>query len=154
MGAAMATSSMVSMFHLSGNKEELAKITEEITVEDKDLREVKEELSMSSFDKPDSIFIRCPHCSLSEIKLMAELIRGKEVRDDVQFWVCTSRFIRRKAENPMRIIKEASGKVICDTCAVAAWLRELGIETLVTNSAKTTHYAPSISGGLKFHFRL
>ncbi|RLF08731.1 MAG: hypothetical protein DRJ64_00210 [Thermoprotei archaeon] len=100
MGAAMATSSMVSMFHLSGNKEELAKITEEITVEDKDLREVKEELSMSSFDKPDSIFIRCPHCSLSEIKLMAELIRGKEVRDDVQFWVCTSRFIRRKAENP------------------------------------------------------
>ncbi|RLF08732.1 MAG: hypothetical protein DRJ64_00215 [Thermoprotei archaeon] len=59
-----------------------------------------------------------------------------------------------KQRTPVRIIKEASGKVICDTCAVAAWLRELGIETLVTNSAKTTHYAPSISGGLKFHFRL
>ncbi|MCD6469851.1 aconitase X catalytic domain-containing protein [Candidatus Bathyarchaeota archaeon] len=146
MGAAMATSGMISMFHLSGSKEELAEITEEITVEDKDLREVKEELSTSSFDKPDLIFIGCPHCSLSEIKLVAELIRGKKVRDGVQFWVCTSRFIRRKAENLVRIIEEAGGKVVCDTCAVVTWLRELGVETLVTNSAKTAHYAPSMSG--------
>jgi len=146
MGAAMATSGMVSMFHLDGNRESSADITEEITVEDRDLRRVQEELSTSSFDKPDLIFIGCPHCSLHEIKLIAELIKGKKVRDDIQLWICTSKFIRMKAESYVNIIEKAGGRVICDTCAVVTWLRELGIETLMTNSAKTAHYAPLLNG--------
>jgi predicted aconitase len=41
---------------------------------------------------------------------------------------------------------EASGaKVITDTCAVVTWTDKLGIETIMTNSAKTAHYAPTLN---------
>ena len=146
MGAAMATSGMIPMFHLGEPEGEPADIVEKITVEDKDLHSVREELSTASSSKVDLIFIGCPHCSLNEVKFVAELIRGKRVRDDVQFWVCTSRFIRNKAKSYVRIIEGAGGRVVCDTCAVVTWLKELGIDTLMTNSAKTAHYAPLMNG--------
>ena len=143
MGAAIATTGMTSIFHLSGPRDRHEKM-ETITVGDGEVRETRESLSTSS-DKPELIFIGCPHCSLNEIRRVAELIRGKKVRKDIKFWVCTSRFIRRRAKDYVKLIEAAGGKVVCDTCAVVTWLRELGIETLITNSAKTAHYAPSMS---------
>jgi predicted aconitase len=145
MGAAMATSGMVSMFHVEGKNMGEAREMEIINVEDKDLRETREGLTISS-EKPDLIFIGCPHCSLSELKRIAETMKGKKVRDDVKLWVCTSRFIRNKARDYVQVIESAGGQVICDTCAVVTWLRELNVKTLMTNSAKTAYYAPSMNG--------
>ena len=140
MGAAIATTGMTSIFHLSGPRDRHEKM-ETITVGDGEVRETRESLSTSS-DKPELIFIGCPHCSLNEIRRVAELIRGKKVRKDIKFWVCTSRFIRRRAKDYVKLIEAAGGKVVCDTCAVVTWLRDLGVEDMMTNSAKTAYYAP------------
>jgi predicted aconitase len=35
--------------------------------------------------------------------------------------------------------------VITDTCAVVTWTDKLGIKTIMTNSAKTAHYAPTLN---------
>jgi predicted aconitase len=139
MGAAMATSGSVPMFYLG--KPETVEAHEIITVDNRDIQNVYENLS-SALEKPDLVFIGCPHCSLNEIKTIASLIKGRKVKSDVKLWVCTSRFIRKKASDYVRVIEASGGQVICDTCAVVTWLRDLGIDTLMTNSAKTAYYAP------------
>lgn len=35
--------------------------------------------------------------------------------------------------------------VLCDTFAVVAWLNKLGIDVVMTNSAKTAYYAPTLN---------
>ncbi|MEM1990499.1 MAG: aconitase X catalytic domain-containing protein [Candidatus Bathyarchaeia archaeon] len=143
MGAAMATSGMVSMFYLNG-LDDVSQIEEKITVDNRDIRRSYEELS-SAFEKPDLIFIGCPHCSLEEIKSISSLLYGRRIKEDIKLWVCTPRFIRSRAYDCVKVIEASGGRVISDTCAVVTWLRELGVETLVTNSAKTAYYAPLMS---------
>jgi len=144
MGAAMATSGMVPMFYFDDSEAMSQRTDEVISVDNRDIRRADEEIS-SFFEKPDLIFIGCPHCSLEEIKCVSNLLRGKKIRKDIRLWICTSRFIRNKAAEYVRIIESSGGRVISDTCAVVTWLRELGIETLMTNSAKTAYYVPLMS---------
>ncbi|MEM2643542.1 MAG: aconitase X catalytic domain-containing protein [Candidatus Bathyarchaeia archaeon] len=145
MGAAMATSGMTPMFHMNEYGAEHNKSLEKIAVEDRDLVRVYEELSTSD-EKPDLVFIGCPHCSFDEIKLVSKLIEGRRIREDIRLWVCTSRFIRGKAEDYVRLIESAGGRVVCGTCAVVTWLKNFGIKTVMTNSAKTAYYVQLLDG--------
>ncbi|MEM2110854.1 MAG: aconitase X catalytic domain-containing protein [Candidatus Bathyarchaeia archaeon] len=144
MGAAMATTGMVSIFHLCYSCRKREENLETLTVESKELKETFESLSTTS-ENPDMVFIGCPHCSFDEIRRVAEMIRGKRVKEDVKLWVCTSCYVREKAKEYVDIIENAGGKVISDTCAVVTWIKELGVETLMTNSAKTAYYAPALN---------
>lgn len=146
LGAALGSTGMVNMFHYKGGIAETVEL-EKVTVEPKNIMEIIEELSTatSSQLKPDLIFVGCPHCSLSEIREIANAVDGKKVRDDIEFWVCTSRCIKEKAKDYVRKIEASGAKVITDTCAVVTWIDKLGIKTIVTNSAKTAHYAPTLN---------
>ncbi|MEM1515304.1 MAG: aconitase X catalytic domain-containing protein [Candidatus Bathyarchaeia archaeon] len=144
LGAAMATSSTVSMFYLGENSEAGKDVEERISIDEKSIKISWERLS-SAPEKPDLVFVGCPHCSAEELKIVARYLSGKRLRDDIKLWVCTSRYTLRAAKDYVKIIEAAGGQVICDTCAVVTWLKELGVETLVTNSAKTAYYAPLIN---------
>ncbi|MGB9854506.1 MAG: aconitase X catalytic domain-containing protein [Candidatus Bathyarchaeales archaeon] len=146
LGAALASAGMVNMFHFRGGITK-TETREKVTVEPKNIMETIAELSTatSSPPKPDLIFVGCPHCSLSEIREIANVIGGKKVRDDTEFWVCTSHCIKEKAKDYVRKIEASGAKVITDTCAVVTWTDKLGIKTIMTNSAKTAHYAPTLN---------
>ncbi|MEM2319136.1 MAG: aconitase X catalytic domain-containing protein [Candidatus Bathyarchaeia archaeon] len=143
LGAALASTGMTNMFHYEGEvcKEHL----EKIVVEAKDIKETIEELTTASDVKPDLVFIGCPHCSLNEIRQIAEHVNGRKVKKDVELWVCTSRFIKEKAAEQVRKIEGSGAKVLTDTCAIVTWTEMLGIRTIMTNSAKTAHYAPTLN---------
>ncbi|MEM5867090.1 MAG: aconitase X, partial [Candidatus Aenigmatarchaeota archaeon] len=68
-----------------------------------------------------------------------------KVREDVEFWVCTSRYVKEKTKSHVQKIEASGAKVITDTCAVVTWTDKLGIKTIMTNSAKTAHYAPTLN---------
>ncbi len=143
MGASMASSGMTSLFQL---KDELPpEGLERATVSRKSLDDIVERLSTSSKEEPDLVFIGCPHCSLEEVKAVARLLKGERLRDDVELWVCTSRYVKRMAEECVRIIEAAGGRVICDTCAIVTWTKELGFDEIMTNSVKAAHYAPTMN---------
>lgn len=145
-GAAIATSGMTPMFYLGKDDERVDRgIEEKISVDEKSLRSAYERLT-STLKKPDLVFIGCPHCSTEELKLIAKYLKGRRARDDIRLWVCASRYACKAAEEYVREIESSGGRVISDTCAVVTWLRELGVETLMTNSAKTAHYAPLTNG--------
>jgi predicted aconitase len=142
LGTGLASSGMTNIFHYRGEHEK--RRGEKMNVEAKDVKDAVDELSTASED-PDLVFIGCPHCSFSEIRNIARAIRGKKVREETKLWICTSRHIKREARNYVNVIEKAGGRVICDTCAVVTWIKNLGIDVLMTNSAKTAYYAPTFN---------
>jgi len=140
--AAMATTGMTNMFHFGeiGTKE-----GEKISVESGQIKETIEELSTASALQPDLVFLGCPHCSLKEIERIAQLVEGKKVKNGREFWVCTSCHIREKAIDQVRIIEKAGGHVLDGVCTIVSWTEELQIKIIMTNSAKTAYYAPTLN---------
>jgi len=141
--AALGTTGMASMFDYHSRSEDRG--NEEITVETKEIRNTIETLSTSSTSKPDLVFIGCPHCSLKEIRQIAKLVDGKRVGKGTEFWVCTSRYIKENARNYVAKIENTGAHVLADVCTVVSWTETLCINTIMTNSAKTAYYAPTLN---------
>jgi predicted aconitase len=144
LGAALASTGMVNMFCHENRGIKFNKI-EKINVKTKDIKHTIENLTTTSTQEPDLVFVGCPHCSLNEIKQAAELIGSRKVKDGTEFWVCTSRHIKEKARKYVEKIEKSGGHVLTDTCAVVTWTDKLGIKTIMTNSAKTAYYAPTLN---------
>jgi predicted aconitase len=142
LGAALASTGMTNMFYSKNTSIEKCEI-EKITVQTQDIKETIETLTTASTEKPDLVFIGCPHCSLNEVRQIANLIGNRKVK--TEFWVCTSHFIKEKARKHVEKIEKSGGHVLTDTCAVVTWTEKLGIKTIMTNSAKTAHYAPTLN---------
>ncbi len=47
------------------------------------------------------------------------------------------------AERPMKFLVRA--RVVADACTIATWVKEPGINTLMTNAAKAVYCAPAMS---------
>jgi len=144
LGAAMASTGMTSIFYPSCSCLRRSGKLEILNVERNDLEEAFESLSTTHED-PDMIFIGCPHCSFNEVKQVAEHVEGRKVKENIRLWVCTSRYVRERAKGYVKTIEDAGGRVVSDTCAVVTWIKELGVDTLMTNSAKTAYYAPTMN---------
>ena len=149
LGAAMAASGAVALFHVEG-------ITPEACAQDviapgaKTLRVNDLELGYlalnGSSEKVDLVSLGCPHASLAEIRAVADYVDGRSVK--ASLWITTARATREAAESAGLVdcIEAAGGRVVADTCMVVAPAADLGFRTLATNSAKMAYYAPSHSG--------
>jgi predicted aconitase len=146
LGAALASTGMVNMFHSADETRSTKMATEQrIAVNAEDIRKTALELSTTSTTKPDLVFIGCPHCSLNEVRQIANLMGSKKVKAGTEFWVCTSHCVKQKAKDYAKKIERSGGHVLEGVCTVVSWTETLGIETIMTNSAKTAHYAPALS---------
>jgi predicted aconitase len=143
LSAAVATTGMPNMFQC--NTCSNTKGIEKISVEDKDIKRTIEEFSTASCKKCDLVFIGCPHCSLAEMKQIAQNVHGKKVKQGTEFWVCTSSHIKETARDYVKEIERSGGQVLAGVCTVVSWTEKLGIQTIMTNSAKTAYYAPTLS---------
>ncbi len=143
LSAALGTTGMASMFDYRSRSENRG--IEKISVETREIRNTIETLSTSPTSKPDLVFVGCPHCSLNEIKQIAKLVDGRRVGKGTEFWVCTSRCVKENAKNYVRKIENTGAHVLADVCTVVSWTEKLGINTIMTNSAKTAYYAPTLN---------
>jgi len=142
LGAAMASSGMTSLFY---PKAQLKKqMMETLSIETKDIREAMSGLCTTA-EAPDLVFIGCPHCSLKEVRKVASLLESKKLRNGVELWVCMSRYVKDRAKRHVDIIERAGGHVLCDTCVLVTWVKDLGVHAIMTNSAKTAFYAPTLN---------
>ncbi len=146
LGAAMAASGAVALYHVRDKTPEAEKYIgdlknlEKIEFSDKDLKKSCEELSDCS--EPDLIVIGCPHASISEIESLAKKLENKKLKKE--FWVCTSKSVKTWADlmGYSDIIKNAGAKIVCDTCMVVSPLEELDFKCIGTNSGKAAKYLP------------
>jgi predicted aconitase len=166
LGAAMAASGAVALYHVAGVTPEavagddvLALDSEQMIVDDlapgyaalsqsPSLRDVPTENTTQTIDL---VWIGCPHASLAEIEQVAALLDGRQVRSAL--WVTTAQDVRRRAEEQglVEAIEASRGQVVADTCVVVAPVRELGFRSMATPSGKGAYYGPS-HAGLAVHY--
>ncbi|MCE5213604.1 MAG: aconitase X catalytic domain-containing protein [Methanobacterium sp.] len=153
LGAALASSGAVALFHVEKTTPEYKDAfndldkndIETITVDRQTINKNKDILSTTA-NKPDLICLGCPHASLEEIKSITELLNGHKL--NIPLWVCTSISVKAAADRMgyTRIIENAGGKVVCDTCMVVAPIEDLGFQVIGVDSAKAANYIPSMCG--------
>jgi len=149
LGAAMAASGAVALFHVEGVTPEardlhmLADDATSITIESLD--EGYEALDGTSQDI-DLIWIGCPHASLAEIERTADELDGRQL--EAMLWVTTSRDVlsAARAEGSVDRIVTGAGRVVADACLIGAPLHEMGITSVATNSSKGAFYLRSHTG--------
>jgi predicted aconitase len=144
LGAAMAASGAVALYHAEGMTPEAALMEtegiEKINVTQEDLRETYEKLNTG--DLPDIVILGCPHASLREIGTLAGKLTGKHL--DRPLWICTSRMMKEAADlmGFTGTIEAAGGKVVADTCMVVSPIEQMGYKTTGVNSGKAANYLP------------
>jgi predicted aconitase len=153
LGAALASSGAVALYHVQDTTPEYHLAmrglevgdVELMSVEESDIRDVRGKLSSSS-KKPDLICLGCPHASLDEVGEVAGLLRGKNLKNDL--WICTSILVKAAADRMGYTddIEKAGGKIVTDTCMVVAPIEELDYHVIGVNSAKAANYVPSMCG--------
>ncbi len=147
LGAAMAASGAVAMFHLEGITPEEAETPlyglPKLKVESLDEGYASVD---GKADKIDIVSLGCPHASLAELAQAAALLEGKQAK--AALWITTARATREEAADAGLVaqIEAAGGRVVADTCMVVAPVAELGFRSLATDSAKMAFYAPSHCG--------
>lgn len=150
LGAALASSGSVALYHIENVTPEFSSASKEdaqdsIAIYSDDILETREKLTTT--DKtPDLICLGCPHASLEEIKNVAEIVSGKTIKN--KLWICTSISIKAAADRMgyTETIEKAGGNIVCDTCMVVAPIEDMGFEVIGVNSAKAANYVPSMCG--------
>ena len=147
LSAALASSGAVALYHVENitPEYEFSKHEEVISISSKDIEETKAKLSTTDKD-PDLVCLGCPHASLDEIKEVAIFIKDKTIKNEL--WICTSINIKAASDRMgyTKIIENAGGHILCDTCMVVAPIEDMGYERIGVNSAKAANYVPSMCG--------
>jgi hypothetical protein len=144
LAAAMAASGAVALYHAENLTPEAhlmdLKSLESVEISEKELKETYEKLNTG--ENPDIVILGCPHASLREISELAKKLKGKKLKKPL--WVCTSR-VMKEAANRMgytKIIENAGGKIVADTCMVVSPIEKMGCNTTGVNSGKAANYLP------------
>ncbi len=138
MGAAMAASGSISMYHVENFTPEfrhaLGDNVERIIVERGDLEKYRgEEIEV------ELVAIGCPHVSSSELRKIAEFLKGKKKKRGVELWIFGARSTIEKNEDAVKIINDFGGKVMRDTCVVVSNAGKI-YQRIGTNSGKAALY--------------
>ncbi len=140
LGAAMAASGAVALYHVEGVTPEAGKYEspkENITIEEGQIKEVY------ATGEPNLIAFGCPHSSVDELENLARLLGGKKVKKEV--WICTSRAIKERHPELIKRIEKSGAKVFCDTCMVVSPASER-FSCMMVNSGKAHKYVPNLCG--------
>ncbi len=147
LGAAMAASGAVALYHVEGITPEADKYEaplETITIEERQIKEIYGSPHLNTGSgEPDLIAFGCPHSSKDELMRLAQLLYGKKVKKEV--WVCTSRAIKDRNPELIARIERSGAKVFCDTCMVVSPASER-FKCMMVNSGKAHKYVPNMCG--------
>lgn len=137
MGAAMAASGSIAMYHVESftpeYKNALQDKVERIGIEKDEIEKMKKIVDV------ELVAIGCPHVSPTELRRIAEFVKGKEKKKGVEFWIFAARSVWKNHKDLVRIIEDFGGKVMVDTCVV------------VSNAGKIFHKIGTTSGKAAFY---
>jgi predicted aconitase len=144
LGASMAASGAVALYHAEGLTPEADNVKKEdletISIGISEIKETYDKLNTGK--DPDIVIFGCPHASLREISAIAEKLEGKHLKKPL--WICTSRMVKEAAERMgyNEIVAKAGGSIIADTCMVVSPIEKMGYKTTGVNSGKAANYLP------------
>jgi predicted aconitase len=158
LGAALATSGGVEIFHLPGVTPEAPSVKaafgdkpppEPVPYTRADRQRAYETLNnQGDIDDVDFILLGCPHASLEQLGEIAALLDGKRLNPGTELWVMTPRALRAVADRNgySDVIERAGGRLLTDSCPAMSRTAPSGTRVFATDSAKQAHYLPAILG--------
>ena len=141
LGAAMAATGAVALYHVEGVTPEAAKGLfdlsglEVINVETGEVERLFKEIPV------DAVAVGCPHCSPLELEEIAGLLRGKVVT--MPFYVFASQGVIDRNQKTVDQIEKSGARVFADTCMVVSPVMEQ-YEAIMVNSGKALAYVPDM----------
>jgi len=145
MGAAMAASGAVALFHVEDItpearfpffKKHFAEDEREvITIETEEIKELFSEL------EPEAVAVGCPHLSREELAELADLLDGRTVQ--MPFYVFAAAEMKGSCMDAIAKIQKSGARVIPDTCMIVSPLFEKR-GCVMTNSGKAFTYLPGM----------
>lgn len=157
LGAAMASSGAVALFHWIGHTPEAPNLEsafqggdpeERMIVCLAELRAARDDLGsgLADSDGLDLVVLGSPHFSLSEFEALATLVAGRRMHPAVRLLVTTGRAVRALAGEAgyLGTIEEFGAELTVDTCILTTPMLPSDIQRLMTNSAKYAYYVPGL----------
>jgi len=143
LGAALAASGSVPLFHVANITPEAQKYVE-VLPELEHITIGREELMVDAVQKePEAVALGCPHCSAAELKAIEQMIGGRNVRRPL--WVFTSRTVADANTSIVRGIERSGALVLCDTCMVVSPATRQ-FSCVMVNSGKAYRYLTTLQG--------
>ena len=156
LGAALASSGSVALYHIVGLTPEAdtleealqGKTVKELRFGANELVESEQTLNKHHGEEVSLVAVGCPHASMEEIEEIALFLKDKKAKKGLHFWVITSVGTKAIAKRSgyLDMIEKAGGKIVLDTCPILSPMQDLikanGFKSMVTNSAKLAHYGP------------
>ncbi|VXB30538.1 aconitase X catalytic domain-containing protein [Citricoccus sp. K5] len=158
LGAALATTGGVEIFHLPGVTPEAPsveaafgpdKIPEPVAYTASDRRQMYELLNnQGDTEDVDFVLLGCPHASLDQLGEIAALLDGRTLHPGTELWIMTPRALRAVADRNgyTEVIQRAGGRLLTDSCPAMSRTAPKGTRVFATDSAKQAHYLPAILG--------
>ncbi|HTX44493.1 MAG TPA: aconitase X catalytic domain-containing protein, partial [Methanocella sp.] len=163
LGAALAASGAVALFHVLGvTPEQYILPPERIDVDSRDIEDgwayptryflPKNSIDvdvdavkalMEKHEEPDIIALGCPHASKEELEEILRDLKGRNVKKEV--WVCTGRSLGEKNQALIDRLRSHGIKVLYDTCMVVSPAAN-HFKRMMVNSGKALKYTPSMCG--------
>jgi predicted aconitase len=145
LGAAMAATGAVALYHVEGVTPEACRChydlsgLETIEIDAKEIKQIFSEVPV------DAVAIGCPHCSAGELKSAARLLSGKKV--NIPFYVFAARAVIGANKKAVASIKKSGARVYADTCMVVSPVMERH-RAIMVNSGKAYSYVPDMCGAV------
>jgi len=156
LSAASASSGSVGLFHVVGVTPEAHSV--EMAFQGKEPLQVANfsyddvlEIARGLTGKRknvDLVAVGCPHFSYQEVVMTLKLLKSRRIARGVQFWIHTNQnteFLLKKT-GIWKEIEKTGARITTDTCILNWPLDNWGFKTLMTNSGKFAHYAPTQTG--------
>ncbi|MGA2917804.1 aconitase X [Methanoregula sp.] len=141
LGAAMAATGAVALYHVEGVTPEAVKTPFDLTgldtvvVESAEIRKLFKEIPV------EAVAVGCPHCSPAELEEIARLLKGKLVT--MPFYVFAAQGVIDKNQRTVDSIEKSGARVFADTCMVVSPVMEQ-YESIMVNSGKALAYVPDM----------
>jgi len=144
IGAAMAATGAVALYHVEGVTPDAQKNRYDLTgIETVPVEQA--EISSIFTDIPvDAIALGCPHCSPKELAEIARLLTGNVVTKPL--YVFASQGVIDKNSRIVDSIEKSGARVFADTCMVVSPVMEQ-YKSIMVNSGKALAYVPNMCGG-------
>jgi predicted aconitase len=141
LGAAMAATGAVALYHVDGVTPEVVKNPfdcsglETIAVESAEIMQLFRKIDI------EAVALGCPHCSPEELAHIAKLLKGKVVIKPL--YIFASQGVIDASKKNVESIEKSGARVFADTCMVVSPVMEQ-YNGIMVNSGKALAYVPDM----------
>jgi predicted aconitase len=145
LGAAMAATGAVALYHVNGVTPEAKKNQfnisglEVISIGSADIEQLYSDIPV------DAVAVGCPHCSPDELIEIARLLNGKTVTKPL--YIFAAQGVIGNNRITVNKIEKSGARVYADTCMVVSPVMEQ-YPAIMVNSGKALAYVPDMCGAV------